>query len=523
MNKLRRLLLFIGFIFLLACSSDKSLENNQVKSIMINSSNITDGLSKQLSVIVSPSNAANKNVTWSVSDPSIALISDTGLLTVLANGTVIVTATATDGSGIKTQNTITISGVKGPVILVSSITIIGRDITDGKPLQLSVNLLPVETTNKIVTWEVSSAAATITSDGLLTPKLNGTITVTATATDGSGKVAQLQINISGVATVYTTTIRSESILIWQRSNGGWGKAVPDLTQYNRVQTDAEKATALSTKNNTDTTIDNGHVVTELRYLLADYKSTNNPNYLLAAEKAIDYLFLAQYANGGWPQYYPDMSSYRHQITYNDNAMVNVMNLMWDISKSINNTEVVKPKYKPLAITAFNKGIDIILKTQITSPSGKKTAWCAQHDEISLQPALARAYELPSVSGSESVGIVRVLMLVEQPSAAVKQAIKDAVDWFISVKIFDISTKQIPNATGPNGYDVVIYSTPGTTLWARFYDLNTNLPFFCGRDGIKKATLAEIEIERRAGYAWYGNWPTTLISTEYTSWKAKNGL
>jgi PelA/Pel-15E family pectate lyase len=523
MNKLRRLLIFIGFVFLLDCSSDKSLDKNQVKSIVINSSTITDGLSKQLSVTVSPSNAANKVVTWSVSDPSIAIISDTGLLTVLANGTVTVTATATDGSGIKTQNTIIISGVKGPVILVSNLTINGRDITDGKPQQLSVNLLPAEATNKAVTWEVSSALASITSDGLLTPKLNGTITVKATATDGSGKVGQLQITISGVTTVYATTTRSESILIWQRSNGGWGKAVPDLSQYNRVQTDAEKATALSTKNSTDTTIDNGHVVTELRYLLADYKTTNNPNYLLAAEKAIDYLFLAQYPNGGWPQYYPDMSSYRHQITYNDNAMVNVMNLMWDISKSINNTEVVKPKYKPLAIASFNKGIDIILKTQITSPSGQKTAWCAQHDEITLLPALARAYELPSISGSESVGIIRVLMLVEQPSAAVKQAVKDAIDWFISVKIFNVSTKQIPDVTGPNGYDLVIYSTPGTTLWARFYDLNTNLPFFCGRNGIKKATLAEIEIERRAGYAWYGNWPSTLISTEYTTWKTKNGL
>jgi len=523
MNKLRTLFALISLVFLSACSSDKSLENNQVKSIIINTSNITDGLSKQLSVTVTPSNAANKAVTWSVSNSSIATISDTGLLTVLANGTITITATAKDGSGITSQNTITITGVKGPTILITGMTINGTNITDGKPQQLSLNIVPADATNKAVTWEVNSVAATISSDGLLTPKLNGTITVKATTTDGSAKVAQLQMTISGVTTVYATTTRAESILIWQRSNGGWGKAVPDLTQYNRAQTDAEKATALSTKNSTDTTIDNGHVVTELRYLLADYKSTNNPNYLAAAERAIDYLFLAQYANGGWPQYYPDMSSYRHQITYNDNAMVNVMNLMWDISKSINNTEVVNQKYKPLAITSFNKGIDIILRTQITSPAGKKTAWCAQHDEISLLPALARAYELPSISGSESVGIVRVLMLVEQPSAAVKQAVKDAIDWMIGAKIFDISTKQIQDITGPNGYDVVIYSTPGTTLWARFYDLNTNLPFFYGRDGIKKATLAEIEIERRAGYAWYGNWPTNVISTEYNTWKTKNGL
>lgn len=522
MNKLNLLVAFISVLFLSGCSSDKETEDNSIKSIVINSSNITDGAPKQLTVTVLPTTAANKEVTWDVSNKAVATISASGLLTPISNGTVTVTATAKDGSGIVGQSTINISGITAPIVLTESITITGGNITDGQPKQLSANVLPAGATNKTVTWAVSSANATITPEGLLTPKLNGTIIVTATANDGSGKVGQLQITISGVATVYATKVRSESILIWQRSNGGWGKAVPDLNSYNTAQTDAQKATALSTKNSTDTTIDNGHVVTELRWLLADYKTTNNPNYLIAAEKAIDWLFLAQYDNGGWPQYYPDKSGYRHQITYNDNAIVNVMTLMWDIIKSQKDLELVNPKYKAMAVTSFNKGIDIILKTQITS-NGKKTVWCAQHDEVSLLPALARAYELPSMSGSESVGIVRTLMLVEQPSAAVKQAVKDAIDWFNSAKLFDISTKQVPDASGPNGYDVVVYSTPGTTTWARFYDLNTGLPFFCGRDGVKKATLAEIEIERRAGYSWYGNWPSGLISSEYAAWKTKNGL
>jgi PelA/Pel-15E family pectate lyase len=54
-------------------------------------------------------------------------------------------------------------------------------------------------------------------------------------------------------------------------------------------------------------------------------------------------------------------------------------------------------------------------------------------------------------------------------------------------------------------------------------LNTGLPFFCGSDGIKKATLTEIEIERRTGYSWYGNWPLGFIGSEYTAWKTKHGL
>lgn len=523
MNHLKKLTLFVGILFLSACSSDKSIADEQVKSIAImNATSISDGLAKQLSVTVLPSSAKNKAVTWTVSDATVAAISETGLLTPLKNGTITVTATAKDGSGISKQVTITITGVKGPVVLATSVTIGGTNSTNGQAQQLTLAVLPADATNKTVTWSASSAIATISADGLLTPKLDGTVTIYATANDGSGKVGQITLTISGVTTVYATKVRSESILIWQRSNGGWGKAVPDLSSYSVAQTPTEIATAASTKNNTDTTIDNGHVTTELRYLLADYKATNNPNYLVAAEKAIDYLFLAQYANGGWPQYYPDKSLYRHQITYNDDAIVKVMNVMWDISKKQKDLEQVNAKYIPLAVAAFNKGIDIMLKTQITV-NGKKTVWCAQHDEVTLLPALARAYELPSLSGSESVGITRTLMMVENPSAEVKQAIKDAVDWFNSAKLLNISTKQVPDVTGPAGFDVVVYSTPGTTTWARFYDLTTGLPFFCGRDGIKKATLAEIEIERRAGYAWYGNWPSGLIATEYTAWKTKNGL
>ena len=59
------------------------------------------------------------------------------------------------------------------------------------------------------------------------------------------------------------------------------------------------------------------------------------------------------------------------------------------------------------------------------------------------------------------------------------------------------------------------------MWARFYDLETGEPFFCGRDGIKKKTVAEIEYERRTGYAWYGKWPKDLIDKKYPEWLAKN--
>lgn len=115
------------------------------------------------------------------------------------------------------------------------------------------------------------------------------------------------------------------------------------------------------------------------------------------------------------------------------------------------------------------------------------------------------------------------MLVEQPSAAIKQAVKDAVDWFNVAKIVGYTTQKVYDSSYPLGYDIVVVPSAGNIMWARFYDLNTGLPFFCGRDGIKKNTLAEIDYERRTGYAWYGNWPSGLIGSEYSNWKTKHGL
>ena len=401
--------------------------------------------------------------------------------------------------------------------LVESIVVYGGNITNGGTNQYTVGIVPNLASNKTVTWSVSDTSiATISDTGLLTPKINGDIIITATATDGSNVSGERIINISGITAFSSIILEAENMLLWQRNNGGWPKEpYNDFSGYKREQTANEIATANSTKNNTDTTIDNNHTVGEVLFLLKSYKSTNNSDYLEAVIKGIDYLLKAQYNNGGWPQYYPDNSGYRHQITFNDNAMVNVMNLMWDISKGKNNTDFLESSYIDKATTAFNKGIDVILKTQNTV-NGIKTVWCAQHDEVTLKPAIARSYELASNSGSESVGIIRTLMLVENPSQQIIQAVKDAVAWFENVKIYDIATKN-------TGNDVIVVSSPGNILWARFYDLNTNLPFFCGRDGVKKNSLAEIEIERRTGYSWYGNWPKNIISSEYTSWKNKHGI
>ena len=65
----------------------------------------------------------------------------------------------------------------------------------------------------------------------------------------------------------------------------------------------------------------------------------------------------------------------------------------------------------------------------------------------LAPAWARSYEPPSISGAESVGVVRFLMSVEAPTPAIIAAVEGAVEWFRSTAIYGIRLEAFTDTTG----------------------------------------------------------------------------
>ena len=157
-----------------------------------------------------------------------------------------------------------------------------------------------------------------------------------------------------------------------------------------------------------------------------------------------------------------------------------------------------------------------MKTQIKQ-DGKLTAWCAQYDEHTLQPAWARAYEPPSLSGAESVGIVRFLMSLEQPSNEVTAAIEGAVDWFRTVQMTGVRQVVVP--TDRRKPDRKLVPDPDAPpLWARFYELETNRPLYLDRDSVFRYDYSEISYERRSGYAYHGSWPAKLLERDYPKWR-----
>lgn len=313
---------------------------------------------------------------------------------------------------------------------------------------------------------------------------------------------------------------AENMLIYQRPSGGWAKQYGLSLwpiDYSKELTEEQKRFIQQDKTHYEATIDNDATTPEIRYLVKVYKHTGNKAYLAAAERGIVYLLNAQYDNGGWPQFYPLKQGYYTHITYNDNAMLHAMELLQDVATGSAGFDVVDRSLAPRAQKAVDKGIACILRTQV-KVNGQLTVWCAQHDEHTLQPAPARAFELVSLSGLESVGLVSFLMRIKDPSPEIKRCIRGAVDWFKRSAIHGYNFVIVKDEKqAARGTDALLVADPQSTLWARFYDIKTNKPIFVGKDGIARGAVSEIENERRVGYAWYGRWPAKLIEEEYPAW------
>lgn len=288
-----------------------------------------------------------------------------------------------------------------------------------------------------------------------------------------------------------------NILSWQSVGGSWPKN-QDTTQK-PFKGDREKLQG---------TFDNGATTDELRFLARAFNATGDKGCEAAFLAGFDCILKSQYPNGGFPQYYPLSKQYHRHITFNDNSMVRLLEFLRETTTNKTYAFLDLPR-RTAAAKAFNRGIDCIVKCQI-AVDGKPTVLCAQHDEVTLAPADARAYELKSLSGSESAGILRLLMSLEKPSPEIVRSIKAGVAWFDSAKIEGIRIEKI------NGDRKMIKDSSAPPLWARFYEIETQRPYFCDRDGVKKYNISEIGAERRNGYAWYGNWGAN-VAKDYSTW------
>lgn len=158
--------------------------------------NLEVGNTATLTATVLPSNATNKNVTWSSSNTAIATVNQYGTVTAKATGNATIKATTTDGTNLSASCLVT---VKPKTILATSITLNQSELNmvEGDEAMLSATVLPNNTTNPGVLWSSSNQnVAIVNSSGKVTAKTEGTATITAKTVDGSNLTASCQVTVN---------------------------------------------------------------------------------------------------------------------------------------------------------------------------------------------------------------------------------------------------------------------------------------------------------------------------------------
>ncbi len=281
----------------------------------------------------------------------------------------------------------------------------------------------------------------------------------------------------------------EAVLSYQLPCGGWSKALgyskgprPPGTQWTSGEQPWHYAG----------TFDNRATTGELRFLAQAYAKSPSDAVKAAVIRGVDYVLEAQCPNGGWPQNYPLEGGYHDFITLNDSAMLHALEFLDDVAEGREAFALVDAPRRERARLAVERGNACLLRMQIRS-----TVWCAQHDLLSLAPAHARMFEPASLSGGESMEVVRYLMRLPKTPERIK-AIEGAVAWFVAAKTFPLGDKR---------------------QWARFYDMKTQQPIFVGKaDGRTYDTYEALRAHNPGGYDYLVTKPEDLIGKWAARWR-----
>jgi peptidoglycan-N-acetylglucosamine deacetylase len=281
----------------------------------------------------------------------------------------------------------------------------------------------------------------------------------------------------------------DSVLSFQLPSGGWSKSIG---YAKGTRTPGMAWTSGDNLWHYAGTFDNRATTGELRFLAA---SAPSDAVKAAIVRGVDYVLEAQFPNGGWPQNYPLEGGYHDFITLNDSAMLRVLEFLEEVAEGRGGFGFLDAARRERARNALERGDACLLRLQI-----KGTVWCAQYDPLTLAPAHARLFEPASLSGGESVEVVRRLMRLPKTPERTK-AIEAALEWFSSAKTFP------PEKDGDK------------PQWARFYDLKSQQPVFTGKtDGRTYDTYEAMRERNPGGYDYLVNKPADLIGKWAQRWR-----
>lgn len=260
---------------------------------------------------------------------------------------------------------------------------------------------------------------------------------------------------------------ADTLVAVQKLNGGWMK------NYEYHQLTANQLKTFKATRNDESCLDNWATSQEMKFLARVWQGTKIERFHTAFLKALDMLFAAQKPGGGWSQYWPLRrdGNYFDVITFNDDLMTNCMRMMRDISDNRGiYRDITDADTRRRCRESLDRAVELTLKCQYDD-NGVKAAWCAQHDSIDFLPVAARGFEMPSISGCESVSLLNFLMSLPNPSPRLQESVIAAVEWLDSHRINDVALEAFTDEEGQKDYRIV--DAPGSSLWARFIQLGGN--------------------------------------------------
>lgn len=200
--------LLTGSIVTTSCSSDNGEEEgmSMKPDIALNKETLVleVGSTERLVASFTPAEAPNKGHTWTSSAAAVASVDETGLVTAVAEGSAVITATALDGGKMASCAV----QVVDRIVHVTQVRLDKTDelLTVGSKLQLTATVLPENATDRAVKWTSSDdAIATVDGNGQVTALAEGTATISAVSNDGE-KRGSCQITVAARGVRFSTPV-----------------------------------------------------------------------------------------------------------------------------------------------------------------------------------------------------------------------------------------------------------------------------------------------------------------------------
>ncbi len=221
-------------------------------SLNASEKNLNVNQTYKLIATITPDVTTNKTVNWTSSNSTVAKVDNDGMVTAIADGTATITATTTDGTNLNESCTVTVTSIPASSISLNK-TSLTLDINETYTLIASI--LPSNATDKSVTWKSSNnAIATVSSNGVVTPKSHGNVEITATTNDGTNLSASCQLTV--VKLVKSITLNENSITL----------TLPETSQLIATITPSDATTPTLTWTSSKTsvaTVDNNGLITSV--------------------------------------------------------------------------------------------------------------------------------------------------------------------------------------------------------------------------------------------------------------------